>query len=271
MEAINAIFSYSFLLRAVVAGGLISLCASVLGVVLVLKRYSMIGDGLSHVGFGSLSLAIATGAAPLLVSTPIVVAAAFILLRLTEKSKIKGDAAIALISTASLAAGVIIASLSGGMNTDIDSLMFGSVLAISTEDLYISIVLAVIVIGLFTLFYNKLFAMTFDEEFSKASGLGTGGFNMLIAFLAAITIVVGMRIMGTLLISSLIIFPALTSMRLFKSFRAVVVSSAIVSIICFTLGIIMSFMLEIPAGASVVAANVLAFMLFWAISRLARR
>ena len=259
---INEFFSHPFIVRAVFCGALICLCASLLGVSLVLKRFSMIGDGLSHVGFGALSLALALNAAPLLVAAPVVAASAFLLLRISESSKIKGDAAIALISTSALAFGVIVTSLSGGLNADISSLMFGSILAMSKADVYISAALAAVVTAVFVLFYNKLFAVTFDESFAKAAGVNVGAFNSLIALLTAVTVVIGMRIMGTLLISSIIIFPALTSMRVFKCFRSVVISSAIVSVICFIGGIFLSFVLEIPAGAAVVSVNLLAFALF---------
>ncbi|MDR1209971.1 MAG: metal ABC transporter permease [Clostridiales bacterium] len=263
-DVLFEMFSYTFLVRAVVVGLLVSLCAALLGVSLVLKRYSMIGDGLSHVGFGTLAIATALNAAPLTVSIPVVVAAAFLLLRLSENSKIKGDAAIALISTSSLAIGVVVISLTTGMNTDVCNYMFGSILAMSKDDVTLSVVLAVAVLGLFFLFYNKIFAVTFDENFAKATGVRTGLYNMLIAFLTAITIVLGMRMMGALLISSLIIFPALTSMRLCKKFKSVTVCSAVVSVICFFVGVVISYVEATPTGASVVLVNIAAFLLFWA-------
>lgn len=258
-------FSYTFLVRAVVVGLLVSLCAALLGVSLVLKRYSMIGDGLSHVGFGTLALATAMNAAPLLVSIPVVVLAAFLLLRISENSKIKGDAAIALISTSSLAIGVVVISLTTGMNTDVCNYMFGSILAMSKDDVTLSVILAVVVLGLFVLCYNKIFAVTFDETFAQATGVKTGMYNMLIAFLTAITIVLGMRMMGALLISSLIIFPALTSMRLCKKFKTVTICSAVVSVVCFFIGVIFSYINATPTGASVVLVNIAAFLLFWAV------
>ncbi|MDR3243004.1 MAG: metal ABC transporter permease [Clostridiales Family XIII bacterium] len=257
-------FSYTFLVRAVIVGLLVSLCAALLGVSLVLKRYSMIGDGLSHVGFGTLALATAMNAAPLTVSIPIVVLAAFLLLRISENSKIKGDAAIALISTGSLAIGVVVISQTTGMNTDVCNYMFGSILAMSKDDVNLSITLAIVVLTLFVLFYNKIFAVTFDETFAQATGTKTGLYNMLIAFLTAITIVLGMRMMGALLISSLIIFPALTSMRVCKKFKTVTVCSAFVSVICFFIGVIGSYLYATPTGASVVIINIIAFLLFWA-------
>ncbi|WP_455718855.1 metal ABC transporter permease [Anaerosporobacter sp.] len=234
---------------------LVSLCAALLGVSLVLKRFSMIGDGLSHVSFGALSIAMAMNIAPLKLSIPVVVIAAFFLLRLSNNSKIKGDALIALISSSSLAIGVIVISRTTGMNADVDSYMFGSILAMSNEDVKLSIALSIIVLILFILFYNQLFNVTFDESFSKAAGINVSLYNMLIAFLTAITIVLGMRMMGAMLISSLIIFPALSSMRIFKSFRSVVISSAAISVICFIVGMILSYQYSIPVGASVVVVN----------------
>jgi zinc transport system permease protein len=264
-------FSYTFLIRAVIVGLLVSLCASLLGVSLVLKRYSMIGDGLSHVGFGALAIATAMNAAPLSVAIPVVVAAAFLLLRLSENSKIKGDAAIALISTGALAVGVMVISLTTGMNTDVCNYLFGSILAMSKNDVYLSIILSVVVLCLFIVFYNKIFAVTFDETFAKATGTKTGIYNMLIAFLTAITIVLGMRMMGAMLISSLIIFPALTSMRVCKRFKTVTLCAAIISVGCFFIGVVISYLYATPTGASVVMINILAFLLFWGANILKRR
>jgi len=261
-------FGYAFLVRAVIVGALVSICAALLGVSLVLKRYSMIGDGLSHVGFGSLALATALNAAPLSVAIPVVIAAAFLLLRLSENSKIKGDAAVALISTGSLAVGVIIISQTTGMNTDVCNYLFGSILAMAKADVYLSIALSGLVLVLFILFYHKLFIITFDETFAKATGIKTGLYNMLIAFLTALTIVLGMRMMGAMLISSLIIFPALSSMRLFKQFKSVTVCSAIISILCFFIGVVISYIYATPTGASVVSINIIVFVLFWLIETL---
>lgn len=264
-------FSYTFLVRAVVVGILVSLCAALLGVSLVLKRYSMIGDGLSHVGFGALAIATAMNWAPLAVSIPIVVLAAFLLLKVSENSQIKGDAAIALISTSSLAIGVIIISLTTGMNTDVCNYMFGSILAMSKTDVKLSIVLAIFVITIFIFFYSKIFAVTFDESFGKATGVNTNLFNSIIAVLTAVTIVLGMRMMGALLISSLVIFPALTSMRLCRTFKSVTICSAFISIICFFIGVVLSYIFAIPTGASVVLVNIVAFTIFWAIRLVIRK
>lgn len=266
LNVISQMLSYPFMIRAIIVGVLVSLCAALLGVSLVLKRYSMIGDGLSHVGFGSLAIAAALNLAPLQVSIPVVVVAAFLLLRLSESSKIKGDAAIALISTSALAIGVLVISQTTGMNTDVYNYMFGSILAMNTGDVYLSIILSAVVLILFILFYTKIFAVTFDETFSKATGIKAGTYNMLIAILTAITIVLGMRMMGSLLISSLIIFPSLTSMRLCKNFKSVVICSAILSVICFLIGITISFIYATPTGASIVAVDIVMFLLFSLIS-----
>lgn len=262
MNVLSEMLSYPFMVRALFGGMLVSLCASLLGVSLVLKRYSMIGDGLSHVSFGALSIALAMGWSPLKVSIPVVVLAAFFLLRITENSRIKSDAAIAMISASSLAIGIIVTSLTTGMTTDVSSYMFGSILAMTKEDVMLSAVLCIIVLGLFVLCYNQVFAVTFDENFAKATGVNVGAYNMLISVLTAVTIVLGMRMMGAMLISSLVIFPCLTSMRVFKSFTCVVVSSGILSLVCFLLGMMASYQFSMPAGASVVVVNLIAFGLF---------
>ena len=265
MGIISEMLSYPFMVRALIGGLLVSLCASLLGVSLVLKRYSMIGDGLSHVSFGSLSIALAAGWSPLKVSIPVVVLAAFFLLRITEHGK--SDAAIAMISASALAIGIIVTSLTTGMTTDVSSYMFGSILAMSREDVQFAAVLSMVVLGLYLFCYNKVFAVTFDESFAKATGVNVSLYNVLIAVLTAITIVIGMRMMGAMLISSLIIFPALTSMRVFKSFRGVVIASGILSLICFFGGMVMSYTYSTPAGASVVVVDLAAFLLFSLIQR----
>ncbi|MCQ2910751.1 MAG: metal ABC transporter permease [Clostridia bacterium] len=264
MSALLGLLSQKFILRAMLVGVLVSLCASLLGVSLVLKRYSMIGDGLSHVGFASLAISMALGWAPLLVSIPVVVISAFFLLRINNQSNdsaIKGDSAIALISSSALALGIMITSLTKGMNSDVISYMFGSILTLSQSDVIVSIVLSLIVLVLFIVFYNKIFTVTFDENFAKATGTNVSLLNSLLAILTSITIVIGMRIMGTLLISSLIIFPSLSSMRIFKKFKHVVISSSIISVFCFLLGLILSCLIEIPTGASIVVTNLTVFII----------
>ena len=283
---------YKFIQRALMVGGLVSLCASLLGVTLVLKRYSMIGDGLSHVGFGSLTVAMALGfvtadslpgflpgglraglarlcagiaESPLPFTLVVVVVCAFLLLRISERSRMRGDSAIALISTSALAVGVIVTSMTSGMNVDVYNYMFGSILAMSASDVYVSVALSAVVLALFVLFYPRIFAVTFDEPFARATGVRAGAYHMLIALLTALTVVVGMRMMGTLLISSLIIFPALSSMRVFSRFRAVTICSAVISVCCFAAGMLLSCVYSLPTGAGIVAVNLFVFIVFSAI------
>lgn len=267
MSELLHMFSYHFMQRALLVGVLVSLCAALLGVSLVLKRFSMIGDGLSHVGFGALAIASALNFAPLAFTVPVVVVAAVLLLRLSRKSRIGGDAAIAVVSSSALAIGVITVSLTTGMNTEVSSYMFGSVLSLSRSDTVLSVILSAAVLLLFVLFYHRIFAVTFDESFSRATGTDTELYNTLLAVLTAVTVVLGMRMMGALLISSLIIFPALSAMRVCRSFRSVVLCSAAVSVLCFTAGVIASYFLETPAGASVVVADLVVFGLFSLIGR----
>lgn len=268
---LSEMLSYPFLVRALTAGVFVSLCAALLGVSLVLKRYSMIGDGLSHVGFGALAVATAFHLAPLSFTIPVVIAAAFLLLRLSEASKLKGDAAIALISTSALALGVTVVSLTTGMNTDVMNFLFGSILAMSPGDLRLSLILSAVVLCLFGLFYHKIFAVTFDETFARATGVRADLYNMLLAILTAVTIVLGMRMMGALLISSLILFPALTAMRVCKGFSSVVFTSGLLSVFCFVIGIVLSYVYATPTGASIVLVNLAALLLFSAVGALLRR
>lgn len=267
-ELIQEMFSYTFIIRAVIVGVLVSLCASLLGVSLVLKKYSMIGDGLSHVGFGALAVSTALGLSPLKFTIPIVIIVAFLLLKINDSSKIKGDSLIALISASSLAIGVMSISVTSGINTDIFNYLFGSILAMSSNDVILSVILSSIVLTLFIVFYHKIFAVTFDENFSRATGIKTNIYNMLIAILTAVTVVIGMRLMGSLLISSLIIFPALTSMRVFKTFKSVMISSAIISIVCFLIGITLSYIYAFPTGASIVLINLILLIIFMVVNKL---
>lgn len=249
------------LIPALIGGVAVTLCSALLGVSLVLKRYSMIGDGLSHVGYGALSVAAVMNLAPLKVALPVVIIAAFILLRMNDNSKLKGDSAIAVFSTTALAIGILVSS-KAGLTNDVSHYMFGSILAMDHDDVILSVVLSVLVLITFIVFYDKIFAVTFDETFSRASGMKVNFYKMLIALLTAVTVVLGMMMMGALLISSLIIFPAVTSMRLFRSFRAVVISSATVSVVCFLLGFFISLLFDTAPGASVVIVNVTLFLLF---------
>lgn len=254
------IISHEFIQRSLCVGILVALCAALLGVSLVLKRFSMIGDGLSHVGFGAVGIALALNWTPMYIAVPIMIIASFFLLHLSQNSKMKGDAAIAVMSSSAIAVGITAVSFAKGTNADIDSYMFGSILSVSNADMYVSIALSVIVLGAFVFLYNKLFVVTFDEQSAMACGVKSKQYNMMLALLAAITIVIGMRLMGTLLISGLIVFPALTSMRLFRSYRKVVISSAVISVFCFIVGFFISYLLSAPVGASVILMNLLLFI-----------
>ena len=264
-------FSYPFMQRALVAGVLVSLCAALLGVPLVLKRYSMIGDGLSHVSFGALAIAVALGLTPLYFSIPVVILAAFFLLRMASNPHWNSDAAIAAVSASALAVGILVISRTTGMTTDVDNYMFGSVLAMTRSDVALSMVLSVTVLALYGLFYHQIFAVTFDESFSRATGLPVDRYNTLLAILTALTIVLGMRMMGAMLISSLVIFPALTAMRLFRSFRGVILCAAVTSVVCFMAGLTISFMFSTPVGATVVAADLAVFLCACLLAALRRR
>ena len=251
--------SFTFMQRALVVGFIVSLCASLLGVSLVLKRYAMIGHGLSYVGFAAMAAGTGLGLAPFTLSLPVVIVAAFLLLRLDESNKIKGDSAVAMIAASSLAIGVIIKSRTTGLSIHVCSAMFGSILAMSRTDTQISIGLSIVVMALFVLFYKQLFAVTYDEEFARAAGTNTQRYKSLLAFLTAVTVVLGMRMMGALLIASLLIFPALTAMRICKSFLSVVITSVVVAVASFLVGFILSAGLDFPTGASVVVVNLVVF------------
>ncbi len=268
IETINEMLSYSFISRAIIVGTLVSVCAALLGVVLVLKRYSMIGEGLSHVGFALMSISLAFGFMPLAVSMPGIMIFAIILLKVGNDKKIKSDSAIALISSSALAIGVAVTSLTSGMNTDVCNLMFGSILAMSKVDVVISIITSIMVLILFVVYYRKLFIITFDEEYAKAIGLKSERYKNILGILTAVIIVIGMRMMGTTLISSIIIFPALTSMRVFKSFRNVVISSGVISVLAFLIGIYLSYVYSISTGATIVIVNLVFFIVFALIDKI---
>ena len=259
MEQFVEALSYPFVQRAVAAGIMISLCAALLGVILVLKRYSLIGHGLGDVGFASTALAVALGLPVMAVSIPIVIVAACLIMFWSQRSKTGGDTAIGMVATGALSIGVIITAMSSGFNVDVNGYMFGSILAMSREDVIFSVILSVFILALFVLFYNRLFLITFDENFAKASGINVGFYQFLIALLTALTVVMGMRMMGSLLISSLIIFPAVIARKLVASFKSVAILSVILSVVCFLAGLILSFKLNLPTGASIVIVNLAVF------------
>ncbi len=260
-------FVTGIIIRALIVGVMIALCSSLLGVSLVLKRYSMIGDGLSHIGFGALAISLVLNINPnysMELALPIVVLAAILLLRISENGKMNGDAAVALVSTGAVAIGYVIFSFVPGKNVDVCTSLFGSasIYTLSEKDLTVSLVLSVVVLFVFVLLYQRIFAITFDESFSVATGIHVGAYKTLLAVLTAVTVVVGMKLIGSLMISALIIFPALTSMRLCRSFRGVTICSAVVSVVCFVIGFFAANMLELPPGPCVVIVDLLAFLLF---------
>ncbi|MBQ7837084.1 MAG: metal ABC transporter permease [Clostridia bacterium] len=276
MNELLSYFNYPFVRYALIAGVLIALCAALLGVTLVLKRYSMIGDGLSHVAFGAMAIATVCSMAPMTVALPITIAAAIILLGINSNSKIKGDAAIAMISVGALALGYLllnIFSASSNVSGDVCTTLFGStsILTLSESDVWLCAALAVVVLLVFVIFYHKIFAVTFDESFASATGTKTKAYNILIAVVTAVVIVLAMNLVGALLISALIIFPALSAMRIFKSFLSVIISSAVISVLCAVSGIFVSIIYSTPVGSTIVAANIVFFILCTVIGKITKK
>lgn len=273
LETIANYFDYGFVKYALIAGILVSLCAALLGVILVLKRYSMIGDGLSHVAFGAISVAAVLKVTPMYFALPVTIVAAVFLLRTGKNSKIKGDAAIAMLSVGALALGYLlmnIFSTNANVSGDVCTTLFGStsILTLSKSDVYVCLALAAAVIIIYILFYNKIFAVTFDEDFASATGTASSAYNFALAVITAIVIVIAMELVGALLISALIIFPALSSMRIFKSFKAVIISSALTAVFCSGLGIMISMLCDTPVGATIVAADAAVFGLYALIGKI---
>lgn len=258
MSLILELLQYPFMVRALVVGILISICASLLGTSLVLKRYSMIGDSLSHVGFAALAVSYAFYLDPLVVSIPVTMGAAFLLFELKESMRIKGDAATALLCSSALAVGVLVISLTRGMNTDVCNYMFGSILAMSSADVWLTLAAGSLIIFLYILFYHPLFAVTFDESFATASGVRSHFYHLVLALMTAVTIVLGMRMMGALLISSLIVFPAITAMQICHRYLTTIEASTLVGLVCFLVGITLSYALSIPTGPCIVLINLIA-------------
>ncbi|MCD8097747.1 MAG: metal ABC transporter permease [Lachnospiraceae bacterium] len=272
LEKLSLYLQYPFVQYALVVGTLIALCSSLLGVTLVLKRFSFIGDGLSHVAFGAMAIAAVlnfTNEMPLVLLITLI--AAVLLLRTGQNTKIKGDAAVAMISVGSLAIGYLLMNLfstSSNLSGDVCSTLFGStsILTLSRTEVWLCVILSVLVVGAFLFFYNKIFAVTFDENFAKATGTRAELYNLLIAVIVAVIIVLAMNLVGSLLISALVIFPALSAMRVFKTFRSVTICSAIVSVVCALLGMLISILAGMPVGSTIVAVNIAGFLLFSVIS-----
>lgn len=270
--------SKPFVVNALIVGVLIALCSSLLGVTLVLKRYSFIGDGLSHVAFGAMAIAAVLGLTnnmPLVLT--ITVVCAVLLLRMGKNAKIKGDAAVAMISVGALAIGYLLMNIfntgSSNLSGDVCSTLFGStsILTLSTFDVWMCVILSVIVVVFFVLFYNRIFSVTFDENFARATGQRAGLYNLLIAIVIAVIIVISMQLVGSLLISALVIFPALSAMRVFKSFKSVTICAAIVSVVCALIGLFTSILAGTPVGSTIVAADIVVFFLFYIIGAVTKR
>lgn len=269
LEKIALYFQFPYVRYAFIVGVLIALCSSLLGVTLVLKRFSFIGDGLSHVAFGALAVSGVLGVTNnMLVVLPITVVSAVLLLRTGKSTKIRGDAAIAMISVGALAIGYLLMNIfptSSNLSGDVCSTLFGStsILSLTSAEVWLCVALSVIVLLIFIVLYNKIFSVTFDETFARATGTNAGAYNLLIAIIIAVIIVLAMNLVGSLLISALVIFPALSAMRVFKSFKSVTVCSACLSVVCASLGILISIVVATPVGSTVVAVDIVAFVIFY--------
>lgn len=277
IEKLQFYLSFPFVWYAIIVGVLIALCSSLLGVTLVLKRFSFIGDGLSHVAFGAMAIATVFKLANTTVLImPVTIVAAVILLRTGQNTKIKGDAAVAMLSVGALAIGYLVLnkfSTSANVSGDVCSTLFGStsILTLSRADVLMCIIMSVIVVLFYCLFYNRIFAVTFDETFTRATGKKTELYNLMIAIITAIIIVIAMNLVGSLLVSALIIFPALSAMRMINSFRGVVIYAAILSVVCALLGIIISILASTPVGATIVAIDIVAYFINWVLSVMLKR
>lgn len=277
MDTLIQYFHFSFVQYAFIVGVLVAICSSLLGVTLVLKRFSFIGDGLSHVAFGAMSIASVLNLSNnMYLVLPFTVIAAILLLRTGKNTKIQGDAAVAIISVASLALGYLIMNIfksSGNLAGDVCSTLFGStsILTLTKSEVYLCVALSLLVIACFFIFYNKIFAVTFDESFAQAVGTHASAYNFAIAVIIAVIIVLAMNLVGSLLISALVIFPALSAMRVFKSFKSVTICSACVSVVCSVSGLLISILAGTPVGSTIVAADLVAFIVFYVIGKIAER
>jgi ABC-type Mn2+/Zn2+ transport system permease subunit len=259
---------YGFMLKALLVGSLIALCCSFLGIFLVLRKYAMIGHGLAHVSFATIAIALLIGQSPLLVSIPLVILSSFLILKLSEKANIHGDSSLGLVSSFAVALGVLISSLANGFNVDLFSYLFGSILVISDIDVYLSVILSMIVLFTTIFFYQDLFAITYDDEFAKVSGVKVKRMNYLISLLTSVTIVLGIRVVGTMLISSMIVFPTVSALQLSKGFKATIYLSSIVAVSSVILGVFLSFVLDLPTGATIVMLNGVFFVIFFTIKKI---
>ena len=274
-EKLGYYLQYDFVIFALIVGVLISLCCGILGVILVLKRYSMIGDGLSHIAFGATTIAMIIGIADIYLNLPITILIAILLIRMTNKGKVKNDSAIAMLSVGALALGYLLVNLfstSANISGDVCSTLFGStsILTLSTLDVWLSVGLAVFVLIYFILFHNKIFAVTFDEDFSKATGTKTAMYNNILAVIVGIIIVLAMKLVGSLLISALIVFPALSAIRLFKSYKMVIIFASIIGVVNSLIGILISILWGTPVGATIVIIDIFAYVICWLVDVILR-
>ena len=270
MTEIISLLSYSFIQRALICGIAISLSSALIGVNLTLKNYSMIGHGLGEVGFAAIALALALNLPTITVSIPIVIIASIIIMFISQKKGESADIIIALVASGALALGVIITAFTSGFGTDSYNYMFGSILAIDVFDVVLSVIITVLSVGTYIVFYNRLFLVTFDEKYAKTSGIRVSLYQFMIALITALVVVVGMRMMGTLLISSLIVFPAIIAKKLTNSYKELVISSVIISVICFTIGIFTSYFLNLPTGAGIVVIYIILYFLTFLTSKIFR-
>lgn len=277
METLQFYLSYPFVRYALIVGTLIALCSSLLGVTLVLKRFSYIGDGLSHVAFGALAVATVFDMSNTsIVVMPVTVVAAILILRTGQNPRVHGDAAIAMLSVGSLAVGYLVMNLfstSANISGDVCSTLFGStsILTLTKAEVWLCVMMSVIVVAVFILLYNRIFAVTFDENFARATGIKANAYNMLIAVITAVIIVLAMNLVGSLLISALVIFPALSAMRVIQNFKGVVIYSVVISVLCALVGIVLSILFSTPVGSTIVAADIVAFFVNCAVGRLVKK
>lgn len=260
--------SYEFIQRAYFAGAFVAALCAMLGLILVLRKLSLIGDGLSHVSFGAIALGLLFGIYPFYVAIPVVILASYLILKLTEKAKIYGDAAIGIVSSVGIAGGVIFASLSRGFNVDLFSYLFGNILAISNREVWLSVGLSLLVLLVIIVFYHDLFSTTFDEEYAKVSGIKTNRINLILTFLTAITVVLAIKVVGVMLVSALLILPAVTALQIVKGFKEAMIVSVILSVASVIIGVSISFFADLPAGASIVMINFFLFIFFFSLRKI---
>ncbi len=260
-----SLFQYAFILRAVVAGSFIAVLCSVLGVILVLKRLSLIGDGLAHVTFGSVALGLLLRVKPMYVSMPIVAFSSLAILKLTEKARVYGDAAIGIVSAVGVSGGVLLAGIAAGFNVDLLSYLFGNILSVTTGEVAMSVALSLFVLLVIVLRYDQLLSMSFDEEFARTSGINTNRINSLIAVLTAVTVVLAMKLVGIMLTSALLIMPAVSAFQVARSFRGTILAAALIAILSVWVGIFLSFLLDLPTGATIVLLNFACFLVLYAL------